>query len=177
MSLTTSRSRQFLQTIWVSILLTISGLSSSAQTAPRDLKSFNAVRGIVAAFQQHPIVIIGEAHWLQQAGSFHVTLVHDPAFQETVQDIVVEFASQSNQPLIDRFIAGEDVPLEDVRLIWRDTTKVASWESPIYAEWLASIREVNTTLPPARRLRVLAGDTAVACPATDSDTPYAAQQT
>jgi hypothetical protein len=159
--MTTSRSRRFLQIIWVSILLIISGLSSIAQTAPRDLKSVDAVRGIVAAFQQRPIVIIGEAHWLKQAGSFYVTLIHDPPFQETIQDIVVEFASQNNQPLLDRYIAGEDVPLEDVRHIWRDTTKVASWESPIYAEWLASIREVNTTLPPARRLRVLAGDTAV----------------
>src|SRR5581483_5868556 len=44
---------------------------------------------------------------------------------------------------------------------WRDTTKVASWESPIYAEWLAAIREVNQKLPPAKRLRVLAGDTAI----------------
>ena len=38
---------------------------------------------------------------------------------------------------------------------------MASWESPIYAEWLAAIREVNQGLPPNRRLRVLAGDTAV----------------
>src|SRR5437879_6235975 len=42
MGLTTSRSRQFLQTIWVLIPLTISGLSSSAQMAPRDLKSVDA---------------------------------------------------------------------------------------------------------------------------------------
>jgi hypothetical protein len=38
---------------------------------------------------------------------------------------------------------------------------VASWESPIYAAWLAAIRDVNQGLPPNRRLRVLAGDTAV----------------
>jgi hypothetical protein len=140
MSLTTSRSRQFLQTIWVSILLTISGLSSGAQTALRDLKSVDAVH-IVAAFQQHPIVIIGEAHWLRQAGNFYISLVRDPVFLETVQDIVVEFSSHNNQALLDRYVAGEDVPLEDERHIWRDTTKVASWESPIYAEWLAAIRD------------------------------------
>lgn len=48
-----------------------------------------------------------------------------------------------------------------MRRIWRDTTKCASWESPIYAQWLAAIREVNRALPVSRRLRVLAGDTPV----------------
>lgn len=161
MPFTTGRSRHLSQAIWASILLLLSAVSSVAQTAPRDLKPVDAVQGIVAAFQQHPVVIIGEAHWLRQAGDFYVRLVRDSAFQETVQDIVVEFASRNNQPLLDRYVAGNDVPLEDVRRIWRDTTGVASWESPIYAEWLASIREVNMTLPSAQRLRVLAGDTAI----------------
>src|SRR5258708_3849204 len=51
--------------------------------------------------------------------------------------------------------------MKDVCRIWRDTTKVSSGESPIYGEWLAAIGEVNKKLPPTRRLRVLAGDTAV----------------
>lgn len=128
----------------------------SQQSGPVD-----AVKGIIAAFQHHPVVLIGEAHWLRQAGDFYVRLVHDPAFQENVQDIVVEFASRNNQPLIDHYISGDDVPLEDLRRIWRDTTKVISWESPIYSELLAAVRDVNRKLPPGRRLRVLASDTAI----------------
>ncbi len=122
----------------------------------------SAVEGIVAAFQKHPVVIIGEwRHGLRQMGDFYVRLVRDPSFQQTVHDIVIEFASRSNQPLLDRYISGDDVPIEQVRRIWRDTTKVASWESPIYAEWLAAIRDVNRTLPPNRRFHVLAGDSAI----------------
>jgi hypothetical protein len=121
----------------------------------------DAVKGIVGAFQHHRVVLIGEAHWLRQAGDFYIRLVRDPAFQEIVQDIVVEFASRNNQPLIDRYIAGEDVPIEDLRRVWRDTTKVTSWESPIYSELLAAVREVNKKLPLARRLRVLASDTVI----------------
>ena len=94
-------------------------------------------------------------------GDFYIQLVRDARFQQSVQDIVVEFASRNNQPLLDRYIAGEDVPTAEARHIWRDTTKVASWESPIYAEWLGAIRDVNKTLPPKRRLRVLAADTAI----------------
>jgi hypothetical protein len=153
------------RTVWrivcASILLALSGTRADAQASGRDYEPGDAVKSIVAAFKQHPIVIIGEAHWLRQASDFYVRLVRDPEFQETVQDIVIEFASQNNQPLLDRYIAGENVPIEDARRIWRDTTKVASWESPIYADWLAAIREVNQGQPPARRLRVLAGDTAI----------------
>ena len=160
-SLKAPASRLFLQISWASILLGFSGIRLAAQSAPRDIKPVNAVQGIVAAFQQHSVVIVGESHWLRQAGDFYISLVRDPAFQETVQDVVVEFASRNNQPLLDRYIAGEDVPVDEVRHIWRDTTKVASWESPIYAEWLAAIREINKKLPPTRRLRVLAGDTPI----------------
>jgi len=39
-----------------------------------------------------------------------------------------------------------------------DTTKVFAFESPIYAHFLATVREVNSQLSPAKRLRVLAGD-------------------
>ncbi|MBA0085148.1 MAG: hypothetical protein HRJ53_09135, partial [Acidobacteria bacterium Pan2503] len=122
----------------------------------------DAIQGIVAAFGHHPVVMIGEVHWLEPAGEFYGRLIRDRKFQQTVEDIVVEFASRNNQPLLDRYIAGEDLPIEEVRHIWRDTTEVASWESPIYAQWLAAIREVNQGLPPNRRLRVLAADTAVA---------------
>ncbi len=118
----------------------------------------DAVQGIIAAFQQHRVVIIGEVHWVQRAGDFYVRLIRDAKFQETVQDIVVEFASRSNQSLLDRYVAGDEVPLEELRHIWRDTTKVASWESPIYGQWLAAIRKVNQAPPPSRRLRVLAGE-------------------
>ena len=141
------------------VLLAGTALVRSA-TTERAL-AIPAVRGLVDDCRQHPVVIIGEVHWLKAAGDFYIRLVRDPEFQRTVQDIVVEFASRNNQPLLDRYIAGEDVPTQDVRRIWRDTTKVASWESPIYAQWLAAIREVNRGLPAQRRLRVLAGDTPV----------------
>lgn len=131
------------------------------QADTRGCDVVDAIQGIVTAFEHHRVVMIGEVHALEPAGEFYGRLIRDRTFQETVEDIVVEFASRNNQPLLDRYIAGEDLPSDEVRHIWRDTTKVASWESPIYAQWLARIREVNQGLPPSRRLRVLAGDTAV----------------
>ncbi|HEY2461393.1 MAG TPA: alpha/beta hydrolase-fold protein [Candidatus Acidoferrum sp.] len=138
--------------------------ADAAKTTPkeREHSAVPAAKGIVAAFEKHPVVIIGEVqHGLQQTGDFLIKLVNDPAFQAKVQDIVIEFASQNNQSLVDRYVAGQDIPIEQVRHIWRDTTKVASWEAPVYAEWLAAIREANKRLPADRRFRVLAGDTAI----------------
>ncbi len=136
-----------------------------AGTTPAEIigpvQPVDAIHGIVSAFRTHPIVAIGEDHWLLQAGEFYVQLVRSKDFQETVQDIVIEFASRNNQALLDKYISGADVSPSDVKHIWRDTTKVASWESPIYANWLAVIRQVNQGLPPSHRFRVLAGDTAI----------------
>jgi hypothetical protein len=94
-------------------------------------------------------------------GDFYVQLVRDKRFQELKPDLVIEFASMNNQELLDKYIGGENVPIDQVRHIWRDTTKVASWEYPIYAQWLAAIREVNLRLPVGKRFRVLAGDSAI----------------
>ena len=119
-----------------------------------------AIAGIVAAFARHPVVAIAEAHQIRQAGDFYTALVRDPDFQRTVDDVVIEFASGQSQALLDRYVVdGAVVPPESLRTIWRNTTKAASWECPVYARWLAAIREVNRSRPPGHRLRVLAGDT------------------
>src|SRR5215469_5756224 len=150
--------------LWIcltSVVLAFTTRSTAAQNEPHVPKSIDAIQGIVSAFHQHPVVIVAEDHWLQQAGDFYVRLVRDKQFEETVQDIGIEFASRNNQALLDKYIAGAKVSSADVKHIWRETTKVAGWESPIYATWLVAIRQVNEGLPPSRRLRVLAGDSSV----------------
>jgi hypothetical protein len=78
-----------------------------------------------------------------------------------VNDIVIEFGSRLSQPILDRYINGEDVSPAELQQVWRNTTKVFAFESPIYAQLLAAIREVNRGLPPAHRIRVLAGDSPI----------------
>lgn len=128
----------------------------AGQTSAQD-----AVAAIVQAFDRFPIVAIGERHSLKQAGDFYVSLVKDPGFQNQVNCIVIEFGSQLSQPILDRYIGGEDVPPAELQTVWRDTTKVFAFESPIYAQLLKTVREVNLTLPPARRIRVLGGDSPI----------------
>ena len=74
--------------LYASILLALSGTSADAQASGREPVPSDAVQSIVAAFKQHPLVIIGEAHWLRPASDFYVRLVRDPEFQETEKVIV-----------------------------------------------------------------------------------------
>jgi hypothetical protein len=143
------------------LLLTVAVPAAAGEPPAPDPQPEDAVRAIVREFGRHPVVAIGEAHWLRQAGDFYRALVKDPAFQERVNDIVIEFGTPRHQAVLDRYVAGEEVPAAELCRVWRDTTKVFSWESPIYAELLAAVREANRGLPPGRRLRVVAGDTPV----------------
>jgi hypothetical protein len=122
-----------------------------------------AVPGIVKLFDRYSVVAIGEFHGYGELGNLYTALVRDAAFQAKVNDIVIEFASRQNQPLLDRYILQcEDIPEIELRRVWRDTSKAThSWESPLYTGWLVAIRDANKRLPAARRMRVLAGDTPI----------------
>ncbi|UWZ84803.1 ChaN family lipoprotein [Occallatibacter riparius] len=119
------------------------------------------MKGILQALDRYPIVAIGEAHSIEQMGSFYVSLVQNRKLQQNINDIVIEFASQQSQPTLDAYVNGKNVSSQSLRSVWRDTTKVFAWESPIYAQLLSAVRKVNADLPPQKRLRVLAGDCSI----------------
>ena len=87
-------------------------------------------------------------------------MVRHPQFTEKARFIVVEFASTAQQAVLDRYVVqGEEVPLEELQQVWRNTTQTNGvWESPIYADFFAAVRGVNKKLPADKRIRVLAGD-------------------
>src|SRR5215471_9897234 len=60
-----------------------------------------------------------------------------------------------------RYENGEDVPFAEISQVWRNTTKVLSWDSPIYANLIAAVRERNRALFPAQRIRVIAADSPI----------------
>jgi hypothetical protein len=143
------------QAATLSTLLALAAAGGLAQSPPQPSPAPTA---ILQAFDQTPIVAIGELHGLQAAGNFYVSLIKTPGFADKVNDVVVEFSTPRYQDLLDRYVNGADIPPAELAQVWRNTTKVFSWESPIYPQLLAAIRDLNRTLPPARRVRVLGGD-------------------
>jgi hypothetical protein len=126
--------------------------------APAPLIPVEPLAAILDAFQSHDIVALGEGpHGNEQGHAFRLALIRHPRFAATVNDIVVEFGSGRYQALMDRFVNGADIPEQELRRAWQDTTVTTSvWDRPIYEEFFRAVRTLNAGLPERRRIRVLA---------------------
>lgn len=117
-----------------------------------------AIPAILAAFDKYEVVAMPAAHAQEDLDDFILTLIRAPQFPEKVNDIVVECGNSLYQPILDRYIAGADVPFADVQKVWRNTTQPTCGVNAFYEALFPLVRAINAKLPPARRLRVLAGD-------------------
>jgi hypothetical protein len=116
------------------------------------------VQGILKLFETYRIVMFGEIHECRQEYELLRRLVGAPGFGERVNDIVMEFGNARYQDVVDRYISGENVPIEEVQGAWRDGVGSMGPVSPVYGEFYAAIRAANLKLPRERRIRVLLGD-------------------
>jgi hypothetical protein len=119
----------------------------------------SATDGIFAAFQHRPIVALADDHGLAQEEDFYVALVRDKRFAEQVGNVVVEFGDAAQQATLDRYLAGDEIPYQDLRRVWSDTVGwIPTVNSLGYINFFAQVREVNRSLPPEKRIKVWLGD-------------------
>jgi hypothetical protein len=67
---------------------------------------------------------------------FILLLIRTPAFSEKVNDIAVECGNSLYQPVLDRYIAGEDVPFAEARKAWRNTSQFMCSTSAFFEQLL-----------------------------------------
>jgi hypothetical protein len=129
------------------------GQSTRVAPVPRE-----AVSAVLDLFEQYSIVALSEGdHNNQKGHEFRLALVRDPRFGRLVNDVVVEFGNSRYQTVMDRFTAGADVPYQELRQVWENTTIPGTlWDSPIYYEFFAAIRDVNRAN--GSHIRVVLGD-------------------
>jgi hypothetical protein len=77
-------------------------------------------RTLISVFGQADVVALGEAHQRKLDSDLRIALVRHPDFPKKVRSIVVEFASTTEQPTLDRYIRGESV--STVKLDYRRDT-------------------------------------------------------
>ena len=131
----------------------------ASQVACGSATRLEPISGILDAFKSHHIVALGEGlHGNLQSHAFRLSLIRDPRFAATVNDIVVEFGSARYQAVMDRFISSGDVSHAELQKAWQDTTQNGLWDDSIYEEFFRAVRELNASLPRERQLRVLLGD-------------------
>jgi hypothetical protein len=140
-------------------LLLVVSTAAAQDASRRPAVPVEPIAAIVDAFQTHQVVALPDAHGNEQAHAFVLSLVRDPRFAATVNDIVVEFGSARYQDVIDRFVGGEDVPYESLRMVWQNITMGhGAADYPTSEAFFRAVRAVNASLPRERRLRVLLGD-------------------
>jgi hypothetical protein len=119
-----------------------------------------AVPAILATFDSYEVVAMPEAHGLKDLDDFILSLIRNPAFSAKVNDIAVECGNPLYQPILDRYIAGEDVPFTEVRKVWRNAQLMCGM-SGFFEQFFPLVRTINQKLPAGKRLRVLAADSPV----------------
>lgn len=118
-----------------------------------------ATEYIVRAFREYPLAALSEMHGNAESQALFTSVIRDSGFQNLVSDIVVEFGNGRYQDVVDRYLAGDRVPRQELSRVWRDTTQISGiFTLPMYEEMLRAVRDVNLTLAPERRLRVWLGD-------------------
>jgi hypothetical protein len=117
-----------------------------------------AVPAILAAFDKYEVVGLPAAHGMKDLDDFIFSLIRNPAFPEKVNDVEIECGNSLYQSVLDRYIAGDEVPFVEVRKVWRNTTQTMCGMSGFYEQFFPLVRTINRKLPPGKRLRVLAGD-------------------
>jgi hypothetical protein len=113
---------------------------------------------MVDALRTHQVVAVTAGHGEVRGYAFGQLLLHDPRMVAAINDIVVEEGSARYQDVVDRYVRGDDVPLDALRSAWRNTTQPALIHDRPWEEFYQTVRGVNAALPPERRIRVLLGD-------------------
>lgn len=99
------------------------------------------------------IIGLGEAHHVPTVVDCYSQLMLSNGFSQC-RHIVVEFGVQKHQALLDRYLAGSPITMDELAPIWRDSPLQALWAYDCYRMFFHTIREINLTRPPHQHLHV-----------------------
>jgi hypothetical protein len=132
------------------LLYLLSPFSPAAEAVVRPAED-----GIFAAFETHSLVGLGDQHELANELAFYSRLVRDPRFAASVGNVVVEFGASQHQDILDRYLNGQEVPYGELSKVWRNTVAFDPAPGVGYQTFFAQVREVNQSLAPDKRIRVV----------------------
>ena len=128
-----------------------------AAQADQQPKPQDATSAVVELFHTHNIVMLGEAHDSKQEYQWLCKLVGNPEFANNVDDIVVEFGNSLYRKSVDRYISGDDVPVDEVQKAWRNMIASVPPVSPVYGWFYKAVRESNMARHGKHQIRLLMG--------------------
>jgi hypothetical protein len=147
----------------IQLVAVASSVALSQVPAPRNatespLEPKPALSSVLNTFAKYEVVGIDAGHDQKDIDDFILNLIREPSFPNRVNDIAVECGNSLYQPVLDRYIAGEQVPYSEVQKVWRNTTQIMCGQSAFYEQLFPLVRAINQALPASQRIRVLAAD-------------------
>ena len=140
------------------VVLCVSSVALRAVPQTGNPQPKDAVTAILEAFDRYDVVGMSAAHSNEKQDELILSLVRHPGFPRKVNVIVTECGNSKYQPILDRYIGGEDVSIEDVRQTWRNTSVLMCALSGFYDGLFSTVRALNQSVAAANRLRVLVGE-------------------
>lgn len=105
------------------------------------------------------VVAFGETHQHKSFHSLFEKVLKSKQTQEDIDVIIVEFGNSFYQDELDRYINGENISIDAIRAVWRNTVISPNtvWDSPVYERFFKTVRDINKSLLPEQKYRVVAG--------------------
>ncbi len=94
----------------------LSALSSVAQ----ELTPSNPIDAINDAFSSHQLVMLGDIHGSVQDQRLLLDLIGSRRFSRLASAIVLEGANAQYQTLVDSYLSGDNVSVEELEPVWRN---------------------------------------------------------
>jgi hypothetical protein len=146
------KAMKILLLLLLTVLQQIAMPQNVAEPKPED-----ATRAIIRLFDQHDIVMFAEIHSGKQEYEWLCKLVKTPGFSDHVDDVAVEFGNALYQKDVDRYVAGDHVPFDQVQKAWRNMIVSTAPVSPVYGWFYQAVRDANLQSPGRHRIRLLMG--------------------
>jgi hypothetical protein len=161
--MTQSSSLMLVLLLGLTPFVSLGGADHSETAAPNRCGSPSisaAADALAAKFEDHQFLFVGSTHGDAKIEEFLACLVTRPAFQRRATDIVTEWASSGQQQLLDRYVLKlEPAPAGKLDTIFLDNDSPSLWISlPPIRQTIETLREVNRTLPPQKRIRLVGGN-------------------
>ncbi len=124
----------------------------------KDTYKRDPIESILNLFDTHSVVMLGESHGRKEYHEFVLELLSHKKTAKIIDDIVVEFGNAAYQNQIDKYLSGEDMEEDSLSLIWRNTTQLFVWDSPVYENFYKEIKKINAANKRSSQYRVILGD-------------------
>jgi hypothetical protein len=121
----------------------------------------NAADFIVSTFQNYPIVALdrAEGDGNQSEVELLKALFASSKLDDRIDDVVIESGNSRYQNVLDRYVSGGQVPLQELQAVWRESTQMFGAEAdPTTLEVIQAVRARNLHSSEGHRIRVLAAD-------------------